>query len=169
MASSWCNDTARFDVSVVREEWGSEERQGSTEGLHLLKHWTKGQHLLVTHFTALESQRQIFQPEKWWEAQQRQPLHGMAQHNFCLTSWGLTGPCISKGKLDNKKKLHWLKSRADISTPRPPPKMKADILYMQCYHWSLPTWATACRYRKGISKFNVFYIKSVSFTVVSSN
>lgn len=119
MASSWCNDTARFDVSVVREEGGSEERQGSTEGLHLLKHWTKGQHLLVTHFTALESQRQIFQPEKWWKAQQRQPLHGMVQHNFCLMCWGLTGPCISKGKLDNKKTSHWLKSRADISTTTP--------------------------------------------------
>lgn len=46
--------------------------------------------------------REIFQPEKWWKPHQRQPWHGMAQHDFCLMCWGLTSLCISKGKLDKK-------------------------------------------------------------------
>lgn len=108
--------------------------------------------------------REIFQPEKWWKPHQRL---GMAWHNM-ISAWCVEGwlvPALVKENLT--KKLHWLKSRADISTTTTPED--ESFLYMQCYHRSLPTWATACWYRKGISKFNAFYMKPVSFTTVSNN
>lgn len=93
---------------------------------------------------------------------------GMAWHSM-ISAWCVEGwlvPALVKENLT--KKLHWLKSRADISTSTTTPEDES-FLYMQCYHRSLPTWATACWYRKGISKFNAFYMKPVSFTIVSNN
>lgn len=111
MGSSWCYDTAGFDTLVVDEEGGSEGRQCSTVGLHLWKCWTKGQ-LLCWLLSQLNSpkDREVFQPEKLWKPHQRQPWHGMAQHEFCLVCWGLTSPCISKGKLDKRIALTEIQS-----------------------------------------------------------
>lgn len=111
MGSSWCNDTAGFDTLVVDEEGGSEGRQCSTEGLLLWKVLNKRATSFADSFhSIIVPDRGVFQPEKWWKPHQRQPWHGMAQHEFCLMCWELTSPCISKGKLDKRIALAEIQS-----------------------------------------------------------
>lgn len=111
MGSSWCNDTAGFDTLVVDKEGGSEGRQCSTEGLLLWKVLNIRATSFADSFHSLiVPDREVFQPEKWWKPHQRQPWHGMAQHDFCLMCWGLTSLCISKGKLDKRIALTEIQS-----------------------------------------------------------
>lgn len=168
MASSWCNDTAGFYTLVVDEEGGSEGRQCSTEGFYLWRCWTKGQLLFGDSFHSFVVPKTERSSSQKNGGNHTKDSLGMGWHSM-ISAWCVEGwlvPALVKENLT--KKLHWLKSRADISTSTTTPEDES-FLYMQCYHRSLPTWATACWYRKGISKFNAFYMKPASFTIVSDN
>lgn len=162
MGSSWCYDTAGLDTLVVDEEGGSEGRQCSTVGLHLLNKratsFADSFHSLIVPKTERSSSQKNY-------GNHTKDSLGTAWHNmnsaWCVEGWLV--PALVKENLT--KELHWLKSRADISTTLE----DESFLYMQCYHRSLPTWAIACWYRKGISKFNGFYMKPVRFIIVSNN